>query len=588
MMPNTGKSESHATDEVYVAPDPIPSFPMHAPYDPEAQAAARSRIDDIFAEVEEELRLEAERVERERAEAELRARLERERLEAERLAREEAERLEAERLEAERLAREEAERLEAERKAREEAERLEREAAEAARREELARQLAAASAASHMAAIDEETFARLEDRPRRGAHFAMPAAEGEGEEVRSIQAMAFDERDLDAVVDAYAGADVDAPDYDDLELDELDLTETSLTSMSTEPSSDSADEPEDDSDHAHEGVLDYEAEDGCAGENEDDYEDVTTAQIVPAPAQTAGDEHDAYDDAPASNDEAVAPVDESYDSYEQYEQYEQYEPNEPYVPYEPYEPYEPNDSHEPAEEAPATGERGVELANVLAGLFGYGDLDEAEDPDGHASDGGRGIEAPRPGDVDEYDGLDEVDEGAGEQEPQPLAEPTEAVSDETQPEEDDAEDAPSSPEDADAADAADANAGQASDGSYGDFDDVDDPEVVVIYDEAQIEEATVVAPTAGADPGLDATLVLDRVADAVKKLRVEGESAPIVHVREQSSDTVIHTEYQVSEDDKERLEVVRRDVTSAKGRQNSGFFARIGAFVVKTLHLDER
>ena len=539
MTPNTGKNVSDATDEVFVAPDPIPSFPVHAPFDAEAQAAARSRIDDIFAEVEEELRLEAERAEQERIEAELRARLERERLEAERIAREEAERLEAERqarLEAERLERErlEAERLEAERIAREEAERREREAAEAARREELARQLAAVAAASHMAHVDEEAFARLEDKPRRGAHFATPktATAVEAEAAGSVRVAKVDDLDLD--LDLVSGVDVDV---DTGDLDTLGGGGEDLASENVEvgPSED------------YDLELEFEPTYGYADEGDHDHESLTETEA--APMRAVEDEDAAHVDGPATTGDAGEKVSALAG--------------------------EPHDTHETnvaAVEVPAREALGMGLDGVLADIFDYDDLDEVEDVLEPVVAGGRHVgESPR----GEYDELDGDYQGAAGYATQ--ATPGEAV-----PEEPSARGAlPLEDEDA-------VPMRDVSGSAFADLDDLDEPEVVVIYDEVQIEEAVVDAPATEEDPGLEATLVLDRVAAAVKKLRVEGESAPVAQVREQGSEAEIHTEFQVSEDDKERLEVVRRDVVSAKGRQGSGFFARIGAFVVKALHLDER
>ena len=541
MTPNTGKNVSDATDEVFVAPDPIPSFPVHAPFDAEAQAAARSRIDDIFAEVEEELRLEAERAEQERIEAELRARLERERLEAERIAREEAERLEAERqarLEAERLERErlEAERLEAERIAREEAERREREAAEAARREELARQLAAVAAASHMAHVDEEAFARLEDKPRRGAHFATPktATAVEAEAAGSVRVAKVDDLDLD--LDLVSGVDVDV-DVDTGDLDTLGGGGEDLASENVEvgPSED------------YDLELEFEPTYGYADEGDHDHESLTETEA--APMRAVEDEDAAHVDGPATTGDAGEKVSALAG--------------------------EPHDTHETnvaAVEVPAREALGMGLDGVLADIFDYDDLDEVEDVIEPVVAGGRHVgESPR----GEYDELDGDYQGAAGYATQ--ATPGEAV-----PEEPSARGAlPLEDEDA-------VPMRDVSSSAFADLDDLDEPEVVVIYDEVQIEEAVVDAPATEEDPGLEATLVLDRVAAAVKKLRVEGESAPVAQVREQGSEAEIHTEFQVSEDDKERLEVVRRDVVSAKGRQGSGFFARIGAFVVKALHLDER
>ena len=215
------------------------------------------------------------------------------------------------------------------------------------------------------------------------------------------------------------------------------------------------------------------------------------------------------------------------------------------------------------------------LNGAYADIYDYADLDEVEDLDGSVA-AGRDVEATR---LDDYDGLRE---GAEEYASHDAPEPTEAATSEASPGEDGSRDA--LPFEADV----DALMREIPGSAFQDFDDIDEPEVEVIYNEAQIEEAAVDTPPAEADPGLEATLVLDRVADAVKKLRVEGESAPVAQVREQSSEAEIHTEFKVSEDDRERLEVVRRDVTSQKGSHGTGFFARIGAFVVKALHLDER
>ena len=111
----------------------------------EAERIAREK-----AEAEEKARLEAERIAREKAEAEEQARLE-----AERIAREKAEAEEKARLEAERIAREKAE---AEEKARLEAERIAREKAEA---EEQARLEAERIAAEEKARAEE--LARIEE-----------------------------------------------------------------------------------------------------------------------------------------------------------------------------------------------------------------------------------------------------------------------------------------------------------------------------------------------------------------------------------------------------------------------------------------
>lgn len=502
-------------DVRFVAPAPIPSFTSNAPEDPVAEAAARSYIDDLFDEIEEELRIEAERREWERLEAERR---ERERLEAERLERErieaerrewerleaerlEAERLERERAEAERRAREEAERLEREREeaARAEAERLERERAEAERLEreraeaELREQVRAASGASHMGPVDEEIFAALTDTPKRGAHFAVS-------------------RD-----DAEEAQDTPEPVVEDVEGegDEVQVPEPEVTEESVEP--EDTVEAEVPVDEACEVVY---VEDEPEAEAE-----TSDGEATDAPDEEASPEVEAHEAEPEVAEEA----DEVAEEVE-----------EPHA-----------DEDETPDVSDAT--RDADLADEVAD-----DLEEPEDLPLS--------EAPVVEVSEAAEGFDDLDE--------PEDQPSQEMPDEG---------------------FADGLAVEVDPMAIEDDVFVPEPEVEVIYDEAEIQGAVEEAASR-ADDGdveLEATLVLDRVADAVKKLRVEGDGVSTFAARAQqtSSDAEIHTEYLAGANEQERSEV-KSTIIEAQSSQNlkeqSGFFARIGAFVVSALHLDER
>lgn len=108
------------------------------------------------------------------------------------------------------------------------------------------------------------------------------------------------------------------------------------------------------------------------------------------------------------------------------------------------------------------------------------------------------------------------------------------------------------------------------------------------------------------DDELESTLVLDRVAEEVARVRAEAAAASVPTVRQtgeestekgagDSSSEGIHAEYLVEAPQRERLEVstnVSGALEPSSARASSprrfGFFASIGEFVVRVLHLDDR